>query len=95
VVSLGRKPSAYGTHSMRRTKVAQIYKKTGNLQAVQLLLGHTKMDSTVRYLGVDIEDAFLLGADRPVTAPPTGAPCAGRPKPVVHSRCSERPLSTS
>lgn len=53
-------PSAYDTHSMRRTKVAQIYKKTGNLRAVQLLLGHTKMDSTVRYLGVEIEDALSL-----------------------------------
>jgi site-specific recombinase XerC len=45
---------------MRRTKVAQIYKKTGNLRAVQLLLGHTKMDSTVRYLGVDLDDAVTL-----------------------------------
>jgi len=43
---------------MRRTKVTQIYKKTGNLRAVQLLLGHTKMDSTVRYLGVELEDAW-------------------------------------
>lgn len=60
VMSLGLEPSAYGTHSMRRTKVAQIYKKTGNLRAVQLLLGHTKMDSRVRYLGVDIEDALSL-----------------------------------
>jgi integrase len=60
VMSLGLEPSAYGTHSMRRTKVAQIYKKTGNLRVVQLLLGHTKMDSTVRYLGVDIEDALSL-----------------------------------
>jgi site-specific recombinase XerC len=60
VTSLGLEPSAYGTHSMRRTKVAQIYKKTGNLRAVQLLLGYTKMDSTVRYLGVDIEDALSL-----------------------------------
>lgn len=60
VASLGLEPSAYGTHSMRRTKVAQIYKKTGNLRAVLLLLGHTKMDSTVRYLGVDIEDALSL-----------------------------------
>ena len=57
---IGLEPSAYGTHSMRRTKVAQIYKKTGNLRAVQLLLGHTKMDSTVRYLGVDLEDALTL-----------------------------------
>jgi integrase len=60
VTSLGLEPSAYGTHSMRRTKVAQIYKKTGNLRAVQLLLGHTKMDSTVRYLGADLEDALTL-----------------------------------
>jgi site-specific recombinase XerC len=45
---------------MRRTKVAQIYKKTGNLRAVQLLLGHMKMDSTVRYLGVDLDDALSL-----------------------------------
>lgn len=60
VASVGLEPSAYGTHSMRRTKVAQIYTKTGNLRAVQLLLGHTKMDSTVRYLGVDIDDALSL-----------------------------------
>ncbi|WP_321341998.1 tyrosine-type recombinase/integrase [uncultured Cohaesibacter sp.] len=60
VQSIGLEPSAYGTHSMRRTKVAQIYKKTGNLRAVQLLLGHTKMDSTVRYLGVELEDALAI-----------------------------------
>jgi site-specific recombinase XerD len=60
VTSIGLEPSAYGTHSMRRTKVAQIYKKTGNLRAVQLLLGHAKMDSTVRYLGVELEDALAI-----------------------------------
>lgn len=60
VASIGLEPSAYGTHSLRRTKVAQIYKKTGNLRAVQLLLGHTKMDSTVRYLGVDLDDALAI-----------------------------------
>ena len=60
VTSVGLEPSAYGTHSMRRTKVAQIYRKTGNLRAVQLLLGHTKMDSTVRYLGVELEDALAI-----------------------------------
>ena len=60
VASIGLEPSAYGTHSMRRNKVAQIYRKTGNLRAVQLLLGHTKMDSTVRYLGVDLEDALSI-----------------------------------
>ena len=60
VTSIGLEPSSYGTHSMRRTKVAQIYRKTGNLRAVQLLLGHTKMDSTVRYLGVELEDALAI-----------------------------------
>ena len=60
VASIGLEPSAFGTHSMRRTKVAQIYRETGNLRAVQLLLGHCKMDSTVRYLGVDLEDALAI-----------------------------------
>lgn len=60
VASIGLEPTAYGTHSMRRTKVTQIYKKTGNLRAVQLLLGHSKMDSTVRYLGVELEDALAI-----------------------------------
>jgi site-specific recombinase XerC len=60
VTSIGLEPSAYGTYSMRRTKVAQIYRKTGNLRAGQLLLGHTKMDSTVRYLGVELEDAIAI-----------------------------------
>jgi site-specific recombinase XerC len=60
MTSIGLESSAYGTHSMRRTKVAQVYKKTGNLRAVQLLLGHTKMDSTVRYLGVDLDDALTI-----------------------------------
>ncbi len=52
--------SAYGTHSMRRTKAAQIYRKTRNLRAVQLLLGHTKIESTVRYLGIEVDDALTL-----------------------------------
>jgi integrase len=52
--------SAYGTHSMRRTKAAQIYRKTGNLRAVQLLLGHTKLESTVRYLGIEVDDALTI-----------------------------------
>lgn len=50
----------YGTHSLRRTKASIIYKATGNLRAVQILLGHTKIESTVRYLGVDVEDALYL-----------------------------------
>ena len=60
VESTGLDSSAYGTHSMRRTKAAQIYKKTGNLRAVQLLLGHTKLESTVRYLGIEVEDALSI-----------------------------------
>ena len=51
---------AYGTHSLRRTKVALIYKKTGNLRACQLLLGHGKLESTVRYLGIEVDDALAL-----------------------------------
>lgn len=53
-------PLAYGTHSLRRTKVALVYKRTGNLRACQLLLGHTKLESTVRYLGIEVEDALAL-----------------------------------
>jgi len=60
VASVGLDSTAYGTHSMRRTKAAQIYKKTGNLRAVQLLLGHTKLESTVRYLGIEVEDALSI-----------------------------------
>jgi integrase len=60
VASAGLDSSAYGTHSMRRTKVAQVYKKTGNLRAVQLLLGHTKLESTVRYLGIEVDDALSI-----------------------------------
>ena len=60
VNSIGLDPTSFGTHSMRRTKVAHIYRKTGNLRAVQLLLGHAKMDSTVRYLGVELEDALVI-----------------------------------
>jgi integrase len=60
VASAGLDSSAYGTHSMRRTKAAQIYKKTGNLRAVQLLLGHTKLESTVRYLGIEVDDALAI-----------------------------------
>lgn len=60
VASIGLDANAYGTHSMRRTKAVQIYKKTGNLRAVQILLGHTKLESTVRYLGVEVEDALRI-----------------------------------
>ncbi len=60
VSSIGLDPKRYGTHSMRRTKASQIYKKTGNIRAVQLLLGHTKLESTVRYLGIEVDDALAI-----------------------------------
>ena len=50
----------FGTHSLRRTKATLIYRRTGNLRAVQLLLGHTKVESTVRYLGVEVDDALAI-----------------------------------
>ena len=56
----GLDPSVYGTHSMRRTKATLIYKRTKNLRAVQLLLGHTKLESTVRYLGIEVDDALEI-----------------------------------
>lgn len=60
VAAIGLRSEDYGTHSLRRTKPAIIYKRTGNLRAVQILLGHTKIETTVRYLGVDLEDALAL-----------------------------------
>ena len=60
LVGIGLDPHAYGTHSLRRTKATLIYRRTGNLRAVQLLLGHTKIESTVRYLGIDIDDALAI-----------------------------------
>lgn len=53
-------PAVYGTHSLRRTNVSLVYKKTGNLRACQLLLGHRKLESTVRYLGIEVDDALEI-----------------------------------
>ena len=60
VSGIGLDPLKYATHSMRRTKATLIYRRTGNLRAVQLLLGHTKIESTVRYLGVEVDDALEI-----------------------------------
>jgi site-specific recombinase XerD len=60
VTSIGLDKNAYGTHTMRRTKASIIYKQTKNLRAVQILLGHTKLESTVRYLGVEVDDALEI-----------------------------------
>ena len=60
VSSIGLDPNEYGTHTMRRTKATLIYRRTKNLRAVQLLLGHTKLESTVRYLGIEVDDALEI-----------------------------------
>ncbi len=60
VKSIGLDPAAYGTHTMRRTKATLIYKQTKNLRAIQLLLGHSKLESTVRYLGIEVDDALEM-----------------------------------
>ena len=60
IASIGLDPKLFGTHSLRRTKATLIYRRTGNLRAVQLLLGHTKIESTVRYLGIEIDDALAI-----------------------------------
>ncbi|MFT6551556.1 MAG: integrase [Zhongshania marina] len=57
---IGLDSTAYGTHSIRRTKATLIYRRTRNLRAVQLLLGHSKLDSTVRYLGIELDDALEI-----------------------------------
>src|SRR5690242_4424809 len=60
LAGVGLDPHVYGTHSLRRTKATLIYRRTGNLRAVQLLLGHTKIESTVRYLGIEVDDAIAI-----------------------------------
>ena len=60
VASIGLDASLFGTHSLRRTKATLIYKRTGNRRAVQLLLGHTKIETTVRYLGIEVDDALAI-----------------------------------
>ena len=60
VSAIGLNPADYGTHTMRRTKPTHIYRRTKNLRAVQLLLGHTKLESTVRYLGIEVDDALEM-----------------------------------
>jgi integrase len=62
--TIGLDPSLFGTHSLRRTKATLIYRRTGNLRAVQLLLGHTNIESTVRYLGIEVDDALAISKRR-------------------------------
>ena len=60
ITSIGLEPNEYGTHSLRRTKATLIYRRTKNRRAIQLLLGHTKLESTVRYLGIEVDDALEI-----------------------------------
>jgi len=60
IKSIGLDPAMYGTHTMRRTKASLIYRRAKNLRAVQLLLGHTKLESKVRYLGIEVDDALEM-----------------------------------
>ena len=60
IASVGLDPHIFATHSLRRTKPTLIYRRTGNLRAVQLLLGHRKIESTVRYLGIEVDDALAI-----------------------------------
>ena len=60
MTAIGPRRSEYGTDSLRRTKAAVLYRATGNIRAIQILRGHTKIENTVRYLGIDVEDALLL-----------------------------------
>jgi integrase len=77
VASIGLDPLKFGTHSLRRTKATLLYRRTGNLRAVQLLLGHTKIESTVRYLGIEIDDAIEIAEKIEVWS--TRVPCSARP----------------
>ena len=63
LTNAGLDPHLYGTHSLRRTKATLIYRRTGNLRAIQLLLGHTKIESTVRYLGIEVDDALAISEE--------------------------------
>jgi hypothetical protein len=78
IASIGLDPNFFGTHSLRRTKATLIYRRTGNLRAVQLLLGHTKIESIVRYLGIEVDDALAISEQitrRPLKSCPLSGNC--------------------
>ena len=84
-------PAAYGTHTLRRTKASLIYRRTKNLRAVQLLLGHTKLESTVRYLGIEVDDALEMAEQNGSVAigargEPSFQAVASRPEPDIRLR---------
>ena len=100
VSGIGLDPLKYATHSMRRTKATLIYRRIGNLRAVQLLLGHTKIESTVRYLGVEIDDALEIAEKieglkyrAELRALPVGRPVSSCQEPTCS--CNMRPPMVS
>src|SRR5205085_12581730 len=96
VSGIGLDPLKYATHSMRRTKATLIYRRTGNLRAVQLLLGHTKIESTVRYLGVEVDDALEI-AEKIEICPRKGVVLYPSPdraiEPISRSGGNHRPVT--
>jgi integrase len=92
VGSIGLDAAAYGTHSLRRTKPTLIYRRTKNLRAVQLLLGHTKLESTVRYLGIEVDDALEIAEQTEVglalAMPGATVQLEGRFQPITDRRYS-------
>ena len=82
VVELGLDPADYGTHSMRRTKATPIYRRTRNLRDVQLLLGHRKLESTVRYLGTEVDDALEISEQTEIGSKRTAGGARGAGDPV-------------
>ena len=91
VESIGLDPAVYGTHSMRRTKPTLIYRRTRNLRAVQLLLGHTKLESTVRYLGIEVDDALEIAEQTEVYSRHVGRHRRGR-RSLTRADCSQSAL---
>lgn len=79
VTAIRLRKSEYGTHSLRRTKAAMIYRTTGNIRVIQILLGHAKIENTVRDLGVDVEDALLLAERTEILPKLRSAVRVGRP----------------
>ena len=79
IAGIGLNPCLYGTHSLRRTKATLIYRRTGNLRAIQLLLGHTKIESTVRYLGIEVDDALTIAEQVDVSSTRAERTCSARP----------------
>jgi hypothetical protein len=87
VANIGLDPKLFGTHSLRRTKATLIYRRTGNLRAVQLLLGHTKIESTVRYLGIEVDDALSIAEQ--VVARNARAERTSSARPLLAAKCHE------